>query len=57
MYCSVIVCVSEIENKKTKKESLIYVISMEFLAVSRRLSSPRKVPSGEERGETAVFSG
>ena len=44
-------------RKLKKKETLIYVISREFLTVSRRLSSPRKVPTGEERGETAVFSG
>ena len=32
-------------------ETLIYVISMEFLPSSRRLSSSRNVPSSEERGE------
>ena len=36
---------------------VFYVISMEFLSLTRRLSSPRNVPSGEERGETAVFAG
>ena len=30
---------------------------MEFLSLSRRRSSPRNVPSGEEGGETDVFSG
>ena len=30
---------------------------MEFLPLSRRLSSARNVPSGEERGETDVFAG
>ena len=34
-----------------------YVISMEFLLLSRRHSSVRNVPSGEERGETDVFAG
>ena len=34
-----------------------YVISMEFLSLSRRRSSSRNVPSGEERGETAAFAG
>ena len=29
-----------------------YVISMEFLSLSRRRSYARNVPSGEERGET-----
>ena len=33
------------------------VISMEFLSLSRRRSSARNVPSGEERGETDVFAG
>ena len=33
------------------------VISMEFLPLSRRRSSARNVPSGEERGETDVFAG
>ena len=37
--------------------TLIYVISMEFLSLSRKLSSARNVPSGEERGETDVFAG
>ena len=37
--------------------TLIYVISMEFLWLSRRRSSARNVPSGEERLETAVFTG
>ena len=30
---------------------------MEFLSLSRRLSSSRNVLSGEERGETDVFAG
>ena len=30
---------------------------MEFLSLSRRRSSVRNVPSGEERGETDVFAG
>ena len=30
---------------------------MEFLSLSRRRSSSRNVPNGEERGETAVFAG
>ena len=34
-----------------------YVISMEFLSLSRRRSSSRNVPSGGERGETDVFAG
>ena len=34
-----------------------YVISMEFLSLSRRRSPSRNVPSGEERGETAAFAG
>ena len=34
-----------------------YVISMEFRSLSRRRSSARNVPSGEERGETDVFAG
>ena len=34
-----------------------YVISIEFLSLSRRRSSARNVPSGEERGETDVFAG
>ena len=29
---------------------------MEFLPLSRRRSSPRNVPGGEERGETDVFA-
>ena len=33
------------------------VISMEFLPLSRRRSSVRNVPSGEERGEKDVFAG
>ena len=37
--------------------TLIYVISMEFLSLSRKRSSSRNVPSGEERGDTAVFAG
>ena len=37
--------------------TLICVISMEFLPLSRRRSSARNVPSGEERGETDVFAG
>ena len=34
-----------------------YVISMELLSLSRRRSSARNVPSGEEQGETDVFAG
>ena len=34
-----------------------YVISMEFLSLSRRRYSSRNVLSGEERGETATFAG
>ena len=30
---------------------------MEFLPLSRRRSSARNVPSGEEQGETDVFAG
>ena len=30
---------------------------MEFLSLSRRRSSARNVPTGEERGETDVFAG
>ena len=30
---------------------------MEFLLLSRRCSSSRNVPGGEERGETDVFAG
>ena len=37
--------------------TLIYVISMEFLSLSRRRSSSRNVRSGEERGDTAAFVG
>ena len=36
---------------------IFYVISMEFLSLSRRRSSARNFPSGEERGETDVFAG
>ena len=36
---------------------MIYVISIEFLSLSRRRSSWRNVASGEERGETAVLAG
>ena len=36
---------------------VVYVISMEFLSLTRRLSFSRNVPSGEEGGETAVFAG
>ena len=34
-----------------------YVISMEFLSLSRRRYSSRNVLSGKERGETDVFAG
>ena len=34
-----------------------YVISMEFLSLSRRRYSSRNVLSGKERGETNVFAG
>ena len=37
-------------------QTLIYVIKMEFLSLSRRRSSVRNVPS-RERGETDVFTG
>ena len=37
--------------------TLISVISMEFLSLSRRRSSARNVPSSEERGETDLFVG
>ena len=37
-------------------QTLIYVISMVFLPLRRRRSSAGNVPSGEERGETAVFA-
>ena len=30
---------------------------MEFLPLSRRRSSARNIPSGEERGQTDVFAG
>ena len=33
------------------------VIGMDFLSLSRRRSSARNAPSGEERGETDVFAG
>ena len=38
-------------------QTLIYVISMEFLLLRRRRLSWRNAPSGKERGETAVFAG
>ena len=38
-------------------ETLICVISMEFLSLSRRHSSARDILSDEERGETDVFAG
>ena len=34
-----------------------YVISMEFLSLSRRRSSTQNIPSSEEQGETDVFAG
>ena len=34
-----------------------YVISMEFLSLSRRRFSAQNVPIGEERGETDVLAG
>ena len=34
-----------------------YVISMEFLSLSDRLSFAQNVPSSEERGEMAFFAG
>ena len=37
--------------------TLIYIISMEFLSLSRRRPSSRKVPSHEEQGETSVSAG
>ena len=36
---------------------MIYVISMEFLSLSRRGSSTQNVPSGKERGETDASAG
>ena len=36
---------------------MIYVISMEFLSLSRRRFSMQNVPSSEERGETDVSAG
>ena len=36
---------------------VFYVMSMEFLPLSRRRSSVRNIPSGEERGETDVLAG
>ena len=36
---------------------IFYVISIEFLSLSRRRSSAQNVVSGEERGETDVFEG
>ena len=38
-------------------ETLIYIISMEFLSHSRRRSSSWNILSGEEQGETTVFAG
>ena len=38
-----------------RAEELDCAISMEFLPLSRRRSSSRNVPGGEERGETDVF--
>ena len=38
-------------------QTLIYVISMEFLSLSRKRSSARNAHSGEEGGETDVSSG
>ena len=35
---------------------IFYVISMEFLSLSRRRFSARNVPSGEGRGETDAVS-
>ena len=34
----------------------IYYVNIDFLLLSRRRSSTRDVPSGEERGETADFA-
>ena len=38
-------------------QTLVCVISMEFLQLNRRRFSSRNVPGGEERGETDVFAG
>ena len=38
-------------------QTLIYVISMEFLSLRRRRLSWRNTPSDKERGETAVLAG
>ena len=38
-------------------QTLINVISVEFLLLSRRPSSWQNVPSGKEQGETPVFAG
>ena len=44
-------------NASDRIPDRFYVISIEFLSLSRRRSSARNVPSGKERGETDVFSG
>ena len=38
-------------------QTLIFVISMKFLRLSRRRYSARNACSGEERGETDIFVG
>ena len=40
-----------------RTQDRFYVISMEFLSLSRRRSSARNIRSGEERGETGVLAG
>ena len=44
-------------NASDRISDRFYVISIEFLSLSRRRSSARNVPSGKERGETDVFAG
>ena len=44
-------------NASDRIPDRFYVISIEFLSLSRRRSSARNVPSGKERGETDVFAG
>ena len=39
------------------KQTLIYVISMEFLLLRCICFSQQNVPSSEEQGETAAFAG
>ena len=53
IYCFVIDSISAYHQIPDR----FYITSMEFLSLSRRHSSSRNVPSGEVRGETAVFAG